>query len=146
MAWLRWAIETVEVLQGTKHNQRGDRRRPVEPPPMEKLVSQRRKFQVFGKSVSEKSYRCRVQAGPLYRELGAVICPITSPRFMEANKSGVNLLNGYKIVTATDSRKFQVLRFRPSGVGRFGRPRIFGDCSWTTLMDDHVVHGRLFIE
>ena len=99
MAWLRWAIETVEGLQETKHNQIGDRRRPVEPPPMEKLASQRRKFQVFGKIVLEKSYRFQVQTGPLYREPGTVICPITSPGFVEANKSGVNSLNGYKTVT-----------------------------------------------
>ena len=32
----------------------------------------------------------------LYIEiLGTVICPITSPRFVEANESGVNFLNGY---------------------------------------------------
>ena len=103
MAWLWWAIEMVESLQGTKHNQRGDQRRPVEPPPMEKLVSQRRMFQVFGKIVSEKSYRCRVQTGSLYREPEMVICPITSPGFVEANKSGVNFLNGYKTVTANGS-------------------------------------------
>ena len=60
----------------------------------------------------------------------------------------VNLFDGFVeivagLVTATESRKFQVLRIRPSGVGRFGRPRISADCPWTTFMDNHVVHGRL---
>ena len=79
----------------SKHSQRGDRRRRAESLPMKKLASQGRKFQVFGNSVSEKSYLCQVQTDLLYRDPRMVICPIIFPRFVEANKSGVNFLNGY---------------------------------------------------
>ena len=54
------------------------------------------KFQVFGSQVLEKflpftGFRLVLYIGIL----GTVICPITSPRFVEANESGVNFLNGY---------------------------------------------------
>ena len=50
MIWLRWTIEAIEGLQeaNTVKEETG------QTPPMEKLASQRRKFQVFGNSVTEK--------------------------------------------------------------------------------------------
>ena len=40
------------------------------------------------------SYHCFVQTGPLYKDTGAVISSITSPKFMEADEFEDNFLNG----------------------------------------------------
>ena len=55
-------------------------------------------FQMFWRFfVQEISYPRFVQTGPLYRDIGAVISLITSPRFSEAYEFGDNFLNGWKL-------------------------------------------------
>ena len=61
----------------------------------------------------------------------------------------VNLFDGFVeivagLVTATESRKFKVLRIRSSGGGLFGHPWTSEGRSWMTFItDDFIVHGRL---
>ena len=95
MLRLRWATSgggrPVKWIQ----NQKGGQSEPTKHPPMAKLISQRWNSNLFQElSVQEISYRCVVQTGPLYRELGVVISSVTSPRFTEAREFGHNLLNG----------------------------------------------------
>ena len=85
----------VEGLQKQTRYQKGDRRRPAEPPPMAKLVSHRDGIPTFWESSLKMFLPSFGSTGPLYRDPGTIICPITSPRFVEANESGENFLNGY---------------------------------------------------
>ena len=94
---LRWTTSGCGRPTKWTRNQKRDWSGPAKHPPMAKLVSQEWNSNFFGSQVSEKcTYLCFVQTGPLYRDLGMVICPVTSPRFTEANESGYNFLNGYK--------------------------------------------------
>ena len=95
--WLQWT--TCGCGRPTKwtRNQKGGRSWQTKHPPMAKLVSQGWSSNFFGSQVSEKcTYLCFVQAGPLYRDLGVVICSVTSLRFTKANESRHNFLNGYR--------------------------------------------------
>ena len=55
--------------------------------------------------VQEISYHRFVQTGPLYRDIGAVIFLITSPRFSEACEFGDNFLNGWKLLMEINCSK-----------------------------------------
>ena len=94
---LRWTTSGCGRPTKWTCKQKGDRSGPAKHPPMAKLVSQEWSSNFFGSQASKKcTYPCFVQTGPLYRDLGVVICPVTSPRFTKANESGHNFLNGYR--------------------------------------------------
>ena len=97
MLWLWWTTSGCGRPTKWTHNQKGGQSGPTKHPSMAKLVSQGWSSNFFRSKVSEKcTYLWFVQDGPLYRDLGVVICPVTSPRFTEANEYGYNFLNGYR--------------------------------------------------
>ena len=145
--WLRWDYRRWWKACKEGNSQRGDRRWPAKPPPMRKLVWS---FECFlFKRISHLRF---VQTGPLYRDIGAVISLITSPRFSEAYEFGDNFLNGWKLLMEINySKNFgrhswiyqplyhvgtvgfsQVLSVRPSVVWTIESsiPR----CPWTTSL------------
>ena len=61
-----------------------------------KVSLTRMEFRMFGNQVSGKNLTFLGFRPVLYIEiLGTVICPNNLPKIVEANKSGVNFLNGY---------------------------------------------------
>ena len=95
MLRLRWTTSGGGRPTKWIQNQKGGWSEPTKHPPMVKLVSQGWNPNLFlESSVQESSYHCFVQTDPLYRDTGAVISSITSPRFMEANEFEDNFLNG----------------------------------------------------
>ena len=123
---------------------------------MRKLVWSFECFGIF--CVQEISHPRFVQTGPLYRDIGAVISLITSPRFSEACEFGDNFLNGWKLLMEINcSKNFgrqswiyqllyhvgfsQVLSVRPSVVWTIESsiPRYR---PWTTSMDGFTVVYR----
>ena len=93
--WLRWTTSGCRRPTIRIQNQKEGRSEPTKHPPMAKLVSQGWSSNLFQElSIQEISYHRFVQTDPLYRDIGAVISSITSPRFTEANEFGDNFLNG----------------------------------------------------
>ena len=144
MIWLRWATEAVEGLQkasAVKEETGEDQPNPL------RWQSQSHRNEV--PSIWEQCLR-KVLTLHGFRQvlyigiLGTVICPITSPRFVEANESGVNFPQ--RLQLQQPLRKLTHLRDSWRQI-RFWKLLKFSKCCMFVrlVQDDLVVHGYLMI-
>ena len=95
MLWLRWATEWWKAYKSKHAVKKGTGEDWPNPSDGKVSLSQEWNSNFLG--VKSQNVLTSLWFKPvLYIEiLGMVICPITSPRFVEANEFRVNFLNGY---------------------------------------------------